>query len=317
MEKIVHKNLNVNGINMHVAEIGDGPAVLFLHGFPELWYSWRHQMLYLSARGYRAIAPDLRGYGDTDAPPSPSSYTAFHIVGDLVALLDALGLEQVFLVAHDWGALIAWCFCLFRPDRIKALVNMSVQFHPRHPEIKTLQRYRDLLSDDFYMCRFQKPGEAEKAFACADITQVIKSLFSFRGGRPIVLPKEIGLEVLFQDPAELPPWLTEEDIAYFADKFKKTGFTGGLNYYRAMDLTWELMGPWTGAQVKVPVKFIIGDADITYHVPGVQEYIHGRGFKKDVPDLEEVVVMEGVAHFINQEKAEEVSHHIYQFITRF
>ncbi|KAI3449460.1 hypothetical protein Pfo_006125 [Paulownia fortunei] len=305
MERIIHKNLNINGINMHVAEIGDGPAVLFLHGFPELWYSLPRNR------------PDLRGYGDTDAPPSAAAYTAFHIVGDLVALLDALGLEQVFLVAHDWGALIAWWFCLFRPDRIKALVNMSVQFHPRHPETKTIQRYRDLLGDDFYMCRFQEPGEAEKAFASVETSAVVKSLFSMRGGKPIIVPKEIGLEALFQAPAKLPPWLSEEDLNYFATKFRKTGFTGGLNYYRAMDPTWELGAPWTGAQVKVPVKFIIGDLDITYHVPGVQEYIHKGGFRKDVPNLEEVVVMEGVAHFINQEKPEEVSKHIYEFITKF
>ncbi|KAL8054760.1 hypothetical protein ABFX02_04G013400 [Erythranthe guttata] len=317
MEKIKHSNMSVNGINMHVAEIGDGPAVLFLHGFPELWYTWRHQMLYLSARGYRAIAPDLRGYGDTDAPPSPADYTAFHLVGDLVALLDALGLEQVFLVAHDWGAIVAWWFCLFRPERIKGLVNMSVQFHPRHPEIKPIEMYKNLLGDDFYMCRFQKAGEAEKAFESVEASQVIKSLFSFRGGKPIIVPREIGLEALFQAPAESPPWLTEEDLDYFAGKFKKTGYTGGLNYYRAMDLTWELAAPWVGAQVKVPVKFIIGEQDITYYVPGVKEYIHDGGFKKDVPNLEQVVVMEGVAHFINQEKPEEVSQHIYEFITNF
>ncbi|KAG8389509.1 hypothetical protein BUALT_Bualt02G0236800 [Buddleja alternifolia] len=316
MEKITHKNLTVNGINMHVAEIGDGPAVLFLHGFPELWYSWRHQMLHLADRGYRTIAPDLRGYGDTDAPPSSADYTAFHIVGDLVALLDALGVEQVFLVAHDWGALIAWWFCLFRPDRIKALVNMSVQFHQRHPEIKTVQRYRELLGDEFYMCRFQEVGEAEEAFASVETTEVMKSLFSSRGGKPIIVPKDIGLKALFQTPAELPPWLTEEDLNYFATKFKQTGFTGGLNYYRAMDPTWELAAPWTGAQVKVPVKFILGDLDLTYYVPGVKEYIHEGGFKKDVPNLE-VVVMEGVAHFINQEKPEEVSKHIYDFISNF
>lgn len=156
MEQIVHKNLKVNGISMHVAEVGQGPqAVLFLHGFPELWYSWRHQMLHLSAKGYRTIAPDLRGYGDTDAPPSSTSYTVLHIVGDLVALLDALGLEQVFLVGHDWGAIMAWSFCLLRPDRIKALVNTSVIFMPRNPFVKTIQGFRDQLGDGFYMCRFQ------------------------------------------------------------------------------------------------------------------------------------------------------------------
>lgn len=141
---------------MHVAEIGEGPAVLFVHGFPELWYSWRHQMLYLASKGYRAIAPDLRGYGDTEAPPTVASYTAFHIVGDLVALLDALKLDdKVYLVGHDWGAIICWCFCLFRPDRIKCLVNLSVVFHPRNPLAKPVESMRRFIGDDFYMCRFQ------------------------------------------------------------------------------------------------------------------------------------------------------------------
>lgn len=157
MESIQHRTIYVNGINMHVAEVGQGPAILFLHGFPELWYSWRHQLLSLSARGYRAIAPDLRGYGDTDAPPSPASYSVFHIVGDLVGLLDSLGLDRIFLVGHDWGAVIAWYFCLFRPDRIKALVNLSVQFHPRNPKWKPLSSMRALFGDDYYICRFQVP----------------------------------------------------------------------------------------------------------------------------------------------------------------
>ncbi|KAI3457741.1 hypothetical protein Pfo_014404 [Paulownia fortunei] len=318
MEQIVHKNLKVNGINMHVAELGQGPAaVLFLHGFPELWYSWRHQMLHLSAKGYRTIAPDLRGYGDTDAPPSATSYTVLHIVGDLVALLDALGLEQVFLVGHDWGAIIAWWFCLLRPDRIKALVNSSVVFFPRNPLVKTIQGYRDLLGDGFYMCRFQEPGKAEAAFASTDTATVIRTFLSTRDPKPPCIPEEIGLEVLFKAPVPLPSWLTEEDVNYYASKFDKTGFTGGLNYYRAMDLNWELTAPWTGSQIKVPVKFLIGDVDLAYHIPGAKGYIESGGLKKYIPLLEEVVVMEGVGHFLNQEKPEEVSQHIYDFINKF
>ena len=155
MEKIEHTTITANGINMHVASIGTGPVILFLHGFPELWYSWRHQLLSLSSHGYRCIAPDLRGYGDTDAPPSAASYTVFHIVGDLVGLIDHLGIDQVFLVGHDWGAIIAWNFCLFRPDRIKALVNMSVVWFPRNPTINPVDGLRAVFGDDYYVCRFQ------------------------------------------------------------------------------------------------------------------------------------------------------------------
>ncbi|XP_027353259.1 uncharacterized protein LOC113863760 isoform X2 [Abrus precatorius] len=317
MDRIEHKIVSTNGINMHVASIGSGPVVLFLHGFPELWYTWRHQLLYLSAMGYRAIAPDLRGYGDTDAPPSASSYSALHIVGDLVGLLDGLGIDRVFLVGHDWGAAIAWYFCLLRPDRVKALVNMSVVFRPRNPTRKPIPTLRALMGDNYYICRFQQPGEAEEEFARAGTARIMKTFLCSRDPRPPSVPKEIGFGGSSKLNTALPSWLSEEDVNYYATKFDQKGFTGGLNYYRAMDLTWELTAPWTGVQIKVPVKFIVGDLDITYNTPGVREYIHNGGFKREVPFLQELVVMEGVAHFINQERPEEISAHIYDFIKKF
>jgi pimeloyl-ACP methyl ester carboxylesterase len=157
MEGIEHRTVEVNGIKMHVAEKGnkDGPVVLFLHGFPELWYSWRHQIAALGSLGYHAVAPDLRGYGDTEAPASVSSYTILHLVGDVVALIDSLGVDQVFLVAHDWGALIGWYLCMFRPERIKAYVTLSIPFIPRNPKVKTVDGMRALFGDDYYVCRFQ------------------------------------------------------------------------------------------------------------------------------------------------------------------
>ncbi|KAH6768916.1 alpha/beta-Hydrolases superfamily protein [Perilla frutescens var. frutescens] len=317
MEKIRHRNIQANGINIHVAEIGDGPAVLLLHGFPELWYSWRHQMLFLSSRGYRAIAPDLRGFGDSDAPPSAASYTVFHIIGDLVGVLDALGLDRVFLVGHDWGAVMAWNFCLLRPDRIRALVNTSVVFQPRNPKRKPVESMRAVLGDDYYICRFQEPGEAEEEFSRVDTARLIKKFLTSRNPAPPRVPKAVGFGGSPNKPITMPSWLSEEDVSYYASKYNQKGFTGGLNYYRAMDLNWELTAPWTGVQIKVPVKFIVGDLDTTYNTPGVKEYIHGGGFLKHVPFLQEIVIMEGVAHFLNQEKPEEISQHIYDYIQRF
>ncbi|OVA13437.1 Alpha/beta hydrolase fold-1 [Macleaya cordata] len=309
--------VEVNGINMHVAEKGEGPVVLFLHGFPELWYSWRHQIVALAARGYRAVAPDLRGYGDTDAPTSINSYTYCHIVGDIIALINTLGVEQVFLVGHDWGAIIAWYLCLFRPDRVKALVNLSVAFNPRHPSKKPIERLRTYFGDNYYICRFQEPGQAEAEYATANTANLFKNMLTFRKTGPLIVPKEKGFGALPDTPVTLPSWLSEEDINYYANKFDQKGFTGGLNYYRALDLNWELTAPWTEVQVKVPVKFIVGDQDLTYTTPGAKEYIHGDGFKRDVPLLQEVVIMEGVAHFINEEKPDEINEHIYDFITKF
>lgn len=316
MEGIEHRMVDVNGIKMHVAEKGSGPAVLLIHGFPELWYSWRHQILGLAARGYRAIAPDMRGYGDTDVPPSHTSYAVFHLVGDLVALLDALALDQVFVVGHDWGAAVAWYFCLFRPDRVKALVNLSVTFRPRHPSKKPVETMRALLGEEYYICRFQEPGVAEADFACVDTARILKKFLTYRRPGPFMMPKS-GLGGSPDTEVILPPWLSEEDINYYTRKFTKTGFTGGLNYYRALDLNWELTAPWTGVQVKVPVKFIVGDLDLTYNTLGAKDYIHNGGFKKDVPFLQDVVVMEGVGHFINQEKPEEINSHIHDFIQKF
>ncbi|OIW17487.1 hypothetical protein TanjilG_22599 [Lupinus angustifolius] len=318
MEDIEHRTIKVNGINMHVAEKGQGPIVLFLHGFPELWYSWRHQILSLSSQGYHAVAPDLRGYGDTDAPPSVTSYTCFHIVGDLVALIDSLGVDQVFLVAHDWGAIIGWYLCLFRPDKIKAYVCLSVPYLPRNPKVKTVDGMRAVNGDDYYICRFQEPGKMEAEFAKVGVANVLKNILTTRKTGPPILSKgEFGTGFNPDMTETLPSWLTEDELAYFVSKFEKTGFTGGLNYYRNLNLNWELAAAWTGAKIKVPVKFITGELDMVYTSSRIKDYIHGGGFKEDVPNLEEVIVQKGVAHFNNQEAAEEISNHIYEFIRKF
>ncbi|KAK9057244.1 hypothetical protein SSX86_022079 [Deinandra increscens subsp. villosa] len=315
MENIQHKNVSVNGINMHVAEIGDGPAVLFLHGFPELWYTWRHQMLFISSKGYRAIAPDLRGFGDTEAPPSSTSYTVLHVVGDLVCLLDSLGLDKVYLVGHDWGAIISWYMCLFRPHRIKALVNMSVVYTPRNPSVKPMDHFRRTFGDDFYICRFQEVGWEEE-FIKVDTKRQLAATYLNRNPSAPKLPKDYAKH-FNPPPYTLPSWFTDQDLEYFSSKYRATGFRGGFNYYRCFDLNWELCGAWTGSKISVPVKFIVGDLDLTYSFPGTKEYIHGGGFKNMVPGLEEVVVMEGVAHFINQEKPQEINHHILDFISKY
>ncbi|XP_061357482.1 uncharacterized protein LOC133301798 isoform X1 [Gastrolobium bilobum] len=317
MEGIEHRTVEVNGIKMHIAEKGQGPVVLFLHGFPELWYSWRHQIVALSSLGYRTVAPDLRGFGDTEAPTSISSYTCFHIVGDLVALLDLLSVEQVFLVGHDWGALMGWYLCMFRPDRVKAYVCLSVPFLPRNPNISTVDFARALYGDDFYICRFQEPGKMEAEMAEVGTEYVLKNILTTRKTGPPMLPKgEYGIGFNPDTPATLPSWLTQDDLAYFVSKFEKTGFTGGLNYYRNFNLNWELTAPWTGVQIKVPVKFITGELDMVYTSRDTEQHIHGGGFKEAVPNLEEVIVQKGVAHFNNQEAAEDITNHIYDFIRK-
>lgn len=318
MESITHRTVTVNGIKMHVAEKGKGPVVLLLHGFPELWYTWRHQILALASLGYRAVAPDLRGYGDTEAPAAVSCYTCLHIVGDLTALIESLEERQVFVVGHDWGAVLGWYLSLFRPDMVKAFVSLSVPFRPRNPKSKPVETFRAVFGDDYYICRFQEPGETEAEIARIGTAKVLGHIISDKKpGPPCFPPRGNGFGINPNATPQLASWFTEEDLKYYATKYDQKGFTGPLNYYRALDLNWELTAPWTGLQVKVPVKFIVGGLDMTYTTPGVKEYVHHGGFKRDVPFLQEVVVIEGVAHFINQERPQEITTHIYDFFSKF
>ncbi|KAK7284392.1 hypothetical protein RJT34_19137 [Clitoria ternatea] len=318
MEGIEHRTVEVNGIKMHIAEKGEGPVVLFLHGFPELWYSWRHQILALSSLGYHAVVPDLRGYGDTDAPDSTSNYTCFHIVGDLIGLIDSLGVDQVFLVGHDWGAIIGWYLCVFRPERVKAYVCLSVPFLHRNPKVRIVDSLRAVYGDDYYICRFQEAGKMEGEIAEVGTEYFLKNLLTTRKTGPPILPKgEFGSGFNPHMTESLPPWLTQHDLQYYVSNFQRTGFTGGLNYYRNMNLNWELMAPWNVVKIRVPVKFITGELDMVYTSGGIKEYIHGGGFKEDVPNLEEVIVQKGVAHFNNQEAPQEINDYIYDFIRKF
>ncbi|KAK7363555.1 hypothetical protein VNO77_05701 [Canavalia gladiata] len=319
MEGIEHRTVNVNGINMHVAEKGEGPLILFIHGFPDLWYSWRHQIQAFASLGYRCVAPDLRGFGDTDVPATATAYSSFHVVGDLIGLLDAISEkeEKVFVVGHDWGALTAWSLSLYRPQRIRALLNLCVPFTPRNPNTKPLQTLKAIYGNDFYICRFQEPGDIEAEFAQIGTARVLKEFLTYRNPGPLYLPKGNGFGHPLDSPIALPSWLSEEECNYYATKYEKTGFTGGLNYYRNLDLNWELTAPWTGAQVEVPVKFIVGDLDLTYNAPGMKDYIHKGGFKKNVPLLEDVVVIEGAGHFLHQERPDEINKHIHDFFRKF
>ncbi|KAJ4789747.1 alpha/beta-Hydrolases superfamily protein [Rhynchospora pubera] len=311
--EVRHRQVATNGITMHVAEQGDlsAPPVLLLHGFPELWLSWRHQMAALAANGYRAIAPDLRGYGDTDVPADPAAYTIFHIVGDLIGLLDQLELPRVFVVGHDWGANVAWQLCLFRPDRVRALVNMGVPYFPRHPSVKPTERFK-AFGEGFYITQFQEAGRAENSFAKYDVLTVLKKIFSIKMDNLSAPP---GMEIMdfLEAPTSHPEWISENELHYFSEKFQKNGFTGPLNYYRNMDLNWALMAPWQGAKIQVPTKFILGDKDIGCISFGTSMYVKSGGLKSIVPNLE-VVIIDG-HHFIQQEKAEEVTSEILSYFS--
>lgn len=301
---------------MHIAEQGTGPLVLLLHGFPELWYSWRHQITSLANHGYHAVAPDLRGYGDSDSPLDPTSYTMMHLVGDVIGLLDHFGQQQAFVAGHDWGAAVGWHLCLFRPDRVKGFISLSVPYYPRDPQVKTIDFFKQMFGDSLYISQFQEPGRAERAFAKYDHLTVMKKFLLITKEDNLIAPP--GMEIIdyLEIPDLLPPWITEEELQVFANKFEESGFTSALNYYRAMDLNWELTAPWQGSKIAVPTKFLVGDKDIGFEANGTREYVEGEMFRSIVPNLE-VVILDGGHHFIQQEKAEKVSEEILLFLHKF
>src|SRR5215471_4451682 len=233
---IRHRQLTAGSLSMHVAEAGEGPLVLLLHGFPESWYSWRHQLTALAAAGYHAVAPDQRGYCQTDAPADPAQYTMLHLTGDVIALMDALGEDLAVVAGHDWGAPVAWHTALFRPNRIRGVIGLSVPYRPRGsaPPIPTLRQH---LGDGFYIVHFQQIGVADAELSRDPQTTFRKFLTSVDGDGPqmTLIPAGGGFLDAAPEPDELPAWLTQPDIDAFVTEYAASGFTGPLNWYRNMD----------------------------------------------------------------------------------
>jgi pimeloyl-ACP methyl ester carboxylesterase len=314
---VQHRSIQTNGIRMHVAEQGDGPLVLLCHGFPESWYSWRHQMAALAEAGYHAVAPDQRGYGQTDRPEGSDKYTILHLVGDMVGLIDALHEETAVVVGHDWGAPVAWNAAMMRPDRFRAVVGMSVPYLPRGP-VSPLSLLRQFAGENFYMVYFQKPGAAEASLG-RDVRRSIRGvLYAASGDAPPEhrwQPIAPGGDIIaaMTEPPALPHWLSEDDIAFYTSEFERTGFTGGLNWYRAMDLSWELTAPFEGAKVTPPAMFIAGREDGVLSFPGMDATV--SGLKTFVPDLRRTLLIDGAGHWVQQERPNEVNAALLQFLS--
>ncbi|CAI9099858.1 OLC1v1036740C1 [Oldenlandia corymbosa var. corymbosa] len=263
--------------------------------------------------------------------PSTNKLDALRILGQCLFRLDKFKALVKFSVAlilprNPWilvghALRIAWNMLLFRPDNVKHLVNSCVPFVQRNPSINLVDALRIAYGDDYYICKFQIPGEIEAELDRMGVENFMKRMLTYRTPGPLFFPNDKGfVGGGSPDPdtrVDLPSWLNEEDVAYYVSKFEKTGFTGGINYYRALNLTWQLTAAWNGAEAKIPAKFVIGDLDLVYHMPGIQDYIHKGGFKSDVPLLKEVVVIKDAAHFINQEIPDEINKHIYDFIRQF
>ncbi|MBP2477899.1 pimeloyl-ACP methyl ester carboxylesterase [Crossiella equi] len=302
---VQHREVSVNGITMHVAEQGQGPLVLLLHGFPESWYSWRHQFQPLADAGYRVVAPDQRGYGGTDAPAAVEDYSIFHLVGDVVGLIAALGEEQAVVVGHDWGAPVAWHTALLRPDLVRGVAGLSVPPTPRAAR-PPLASAREHFGPDFYQIYFQEPGVAD-AELNADPASTFRRVLAGLGD-----PNASGgFLARMREPEELPSWLTEDDITAFTEQYARNGFTGGLNWYRNIDRNWALTLPWQGAKITPPAFYVTGDQDIVrgFYPPDFLDRLPGI-----VPDLRGVLDLPGCGHWTQQERPEEVNKALLEFL---
>ena len=317
MPEVTHRMIETNGIRLHVAEQGEGPLVILCHGFPECWYSWRHQLGALAKAGFRAVAPDLRGYGRSDRPEEVEKYTILHDIGDIVGLVDALGARQAVIAGHDIGAAIAWQAALLRPDLFRAVIALSPPFRPRGfgesgPPTTLMPRNENAV---FYQLFLQTP-EAETALG-RDLRRTFRSqLYSLSGDRPPsaaggfpagMMPRKGALST---DPVSLPAWLAESDIDVYVAEFTRSGFRGPLAWWRNIDRSWELLAPLAGATVTVPALYIAGDRDFV-------TAIFAASIAKQsamVPRLRPAIMLPGCGHWTQQERAPEVSAAMVDFL---
>jgi epoxide hydrolase A/B len=285
-----------NGIELNVLDEGAGVPVVLCHGFPELAYSWRHQVPALTEAGYRVIAPDMRGYGRSSAPAEVEAYDVVSLCGDMCGLLDALELQDAVFVGHDWGAWVVWEMAVMHPERVRAVAGLSVPFVPRAPAapIPIMRRH---LGEDFYIVWFQEPGVADEALA----RNVRRTLTTSR---------QWTAQWAEEDGAQLKraPWMSEDELAVYVEAFKRTGFTGGLNWYRNMDRNWELTARFAQAKVQQPAFFLTGELD------PVRKFMPAEAMDGWVTDLRASIVVPGAGHWVQQQEPAAVNEALLGFL---
>lgn len=328
-----HRHVEINGIRMHLAEQGQGPLVLLLHGWPESWYSWRHQFEALAAAGYRVVAPDQRGYARTDQPADIGSYTLLHLVGDVIALIDELGKEQAVLVGHDWGAPVAWTTAMLRPDKVRAVAGLSIP--PILPGgMVPPSITRELYGERFYQVYFQEPGVADAEFAKSLAETFRRFLVGASGDnpefdepRPLLVPEGLGLLDAMPVSPDLPAWLTEADIQAYTEDYARHGeyaFTGAFNWYRNIERNNELLAAFQGRGIDVPALYMVGDRDMvtalrTPQGPTIGELLRGAAGPGNplaaiAPQMRPPVVLPGAGHWTQQERPAEVNAALIDFL---
>jgi pimeloyl-ACP methyl ester carboxylesterase len=312
------RTVATNGVDLHVTEAGDpaAPPVILCHGFPELAYSWRHQLPALADAGYHVVAPDQRGYGRSSRPEAVTDYDIAHLTGDLVGLLDDLGHERAVFVGHDWGAMVVWALALRAPERVAGVVGVSVPFMPRNEARPPVESMRFLFRDTFfYILYFQEPGVADADLGADPATTMRRMLSGLRltSDGPVDPAAMLandgrGFVERLPEPDGLPDWLAPAELDHYVAEFTRTGFTGAVNWYRNFDRNWELMAATQGAKVAVPARLIGGSADpvMLMTPPETQD-----GW---LADDRGTVIVEGAGHWLQQERPAEVNAALLEFL---
>jgi pimeloyl-ACP methyl ester carboxylesterase len=306
-----------NGIKLRVALAGKGPLVVLVHGWPESWYSWRHQIAALAQAGYRVAAPDVRGYGGSDKPHAIEAYAIKDICADIAGLIEALGERQAVLVGHDWGAPIVWNTSLFFPDRVRAVAGLSVPYTGRGPAPR-IALFRNLYKDRFfYQLYFQEPGVAEAELEADVRASLRKTYYSASGegmkaGSRGKKPADAKFLDGMIDPDPLPAWLTAADLDYYTGEFERSGFRGPLNRYRTAELDFAQQEAIADRRIEQPTAFIAGSLDpVLAFVPGIDMV---EVMRKQVSDLRLVRLIDGAGHWVQQERPTEVSAALLEFL---
>jgi pimeloyl-ACP methyl ester carboxylesterase len=293
---MLERQVAANGVELHVLEEGEGPLVVLCHGFPELAYSWRHQIPALAGAGFRVAAPDMRGFGRSSAPAQVEAYDVVSLCGDLCGLLDDLGEGSAIFVGHDWGASLVWQLAVLHPERVRAVAGLSVPFVPRAPA-PPLPIMRRHLGEDFYIVWFQQPGVADAALG-RDVRRTLTTSRQWTAQ----WAEEDG-----RVPTR-PDWLSEQELDVYVNEFQRTGFTGGLNWYRNIDRNWELTAGVSERRVEMPAMFLTGERDpVRRFMPA--EAMHGW-----VSDLRAEIVVPGAGHWVQQEQPAAVNAALLGFL---
>ncbi|XP_076942200.1 epoxide hydrolase 3-like [Bidens hawaiensis] len=310
MDGITHKFVKVNGLKLHIAEIGNtsSPVVVFLHGFPEIWYSWRHQMIAIANAGYRAIAPDFRGFGLSDPAPETEEFGFSGLVDDVIAIVDSLGVDKISIIAKDFGVRPAFLIALRYPKRVTGVISLGVPHRPFKP-----RTYHTDLPEGFYINRWREPGRAEADFGRLDTKTVLRNIYILfsRSEIPIANENQEIMDIV-SPCATLPSWLTDDDLSAFAALYEKSGFVEPLKVpYRSSNEEYGIEDP----VIKNPMLLIIGEKDYFLKFPGVKEFITSGSVQQFVSNLEIEYVQEG-SHFVQEQFPEKLNHLILAFLDK-